>query len=405
MNIGIDARWIFRETSGIGAYTAALIKALVRGGHQHRFTLFFHDPVCRDRVMNETAVAAAGTQRVMAWMLPFGLFSPWGQARLPGLLRQAGIDVFHSTNYLIPLPAFPRHRRGRIKAVVTVHDVIPLLFPHAAPKSVKSRFFFVYRHLMIEIGRRAHAVISDSEASRRDVVRKMNIPVSRHGDVVAIPCGVDTELFAPAPQPAGDGGPASGNAGERTVLYVGRADPYKNLAGLLRALGAAGPGLPFAVKLRIAGPPDARYPQALLTARELGMEKQVEWTGYLTDAQLVEAYRTADLLVLPSYYEGFGLPVVEAMACGTPVVCSNRGSLPEVAGDAALVVDPDLPGALADALVRGLTDDDLRTRLRQAGLRRAREYSWDRTARQTMQVYERVYDAGSRAGEGREPAL
>lgn len=389
MNIGIDARWIFRKTSGIGAYTAALIRALAVYVPENNYTLFFHDPVCRDRIMNDPAIiAAAGYCRAV--MLPFKLFSPWGQLRLPGRLRREGIDVFHSTNYLIPLPAFPRHRHGRIKAVVTIHDVIPLLFPDAAPKSVKRRFFFIYRRLMTEIGQRAHVIISDSDASRRDVIRQLGVPASRQPDVVAIPCGVDTNLFTPATTPPRTD--TTDNGRQRNVLYVGRADPYKNLVGLLHALHRARDTCPFPVVLRIAGPPDPRYPEARLTARELGLETAVEWTGYLSDAQLVQAYREADLLALPSYYEGFGLPVIEAMACGTPVVCSNRGSLPEVAGNAAIVIDPDIDGALADAMVRILTEPALRDRLRQAGLQRAQQFTWERTARETAKLYGRIND-------------
>lgn len=388
MNIGIDARWIFRETSGIGAYTAALIRALATDVPEFNYTLFFHDPVCRDRIMNQPAIAAS-TGICRAVMLPYNVFSPRGQFLLPGRLRREGIDVFHSTNYLLPLPAFPRHRRGRIKAVVTIHDVIPLLFPNAAPKSVKRRFFFIYRALMIAIGRRAHAIISDSQAARRDVIRELKLPASRHADIVAIPCGVDTHLFCPASSspPRAD----ANREQERTILYVGRADPYKNLVGLLHALQAVRTQCPFPVKLKIAGPPDPRYPEARRVARALDLETAVEWTGYLNDEQLVRAYRNADLLALPSYYEGFGLPVIEAMACGTPVVCSNRGSLPEVAGDAALVIDPDVKDALPHAIASILTDTALQQRLRQAGYRRAQTFRWERTARETAKIYEYVH--------------
>ncbi len=389
MNVGIDARWLFRETSGIGAYTAALIRALATHVPENRYMLFFHDPVCRDRIMNDPVISAAsGSCRAV--MLPFNLFSPWGQLRLSSWLRRECIDVWHSTNYLIPLPAFPRHRQGRIKAVVTIHDVIPLLFPNAAPKSVKHRFFFIYRRLMIEIGRRAHIVISDSNAARRDVIRELKVPASRHSDVVAIPCGVDTRLFSPPSRLPPTGGLDDNR--RRNVLYVGRADPYKNLVGLIYALQQVSATCPFPVTLRIAGPPDPRYPEARQTARALGLEPVVEWTGYLSDSQLVQAYREADLLALPSYYEGFGLPVIEAMACGTPVVCSNRGSLPEVAGDAALVIDPDIKGTLANAIVRILMEPALRERLRRAGVQRAHQFSWERTARETAKIYEHVND-------------
>ncbi len=387
MKIGIDARWIFRQTSGIGAYTAALIRALAKYGQENDYTLFFHDPVCRDAVMADPVFAAcAGRMRTV--MLPFGLFSLRGQLLLPGRLHAEDIDVFHSTNYMIPLPAFPRHRRGRLKAVVTIHDVIPMIFPDAAPQSRKSRFFFAYRRLMIEIGRRAHAVISDSETSRNDVIRHLRIPPRRRPDVVAVPCGVDGERFSPSN--AISSGTDSGANRPRIVLYVGRYDPYKNVVGLLHALRRVRECCPFPVKLRLAGAPDPRYPEVYRTTQTLKLDAAVQWTGYLSEQDLVDAYRNADLLVLPSRYEGFGLPVVEAMACGTPVVCSNRGSLPEVAGEAAVVVDPDVPGALAEAMTHVLSDNALRARLRKAGLQRARVFSWETTARKTLAVYRMV---------------
>jgi glycosyltransferase involved in cell wall biosynthesis len=173
----------------------------------------------------------------------------------------------------------------------------------------------------------------------------------------------------------------------RTCLYVGRADPYKNLEGLVRAFAKARAALPFPLRLVIAGPRDERYPQAPALVRELGLEQAVVWTGYLSDDDLLRQYREADLLALPSRCEGFGLPVVEAMACGTPVLCSTAPALKEIAGNAALTVDPDDVDGLARGMRDLVSDPELASRLSRAGLARAAQFTWERTAARTLEIY------------------
>ena len=173
-----------------------------------------------------------------------------------------------------------------------------------------------------------------------------------------------------------------------TILYVGRADPYKNLSGLIQAFANARAALPDNTRLLIAGAKDPRYPQAEALATELGIASHVIWTGYLSQEDLVQTYRDANVLCLPSRCEGFGLPVVEAMAVGTPVICSNAGSLPEVAGDAAIQHDPDDLDTLSKALVTVLTDHDHTQTLITKGYEQAARFSWKRTATETLALYE-----------------
>jgi len=152
------------------------------------------------------------------------------------------------------------------------------------------------------------------------------------------------------------------------------------------------------VRLQIAGAPDPRYPQATELAETLGVSSAVTWTGYLMDDALVNAYRTADLLVHPSRYEGFGLQIVESMACGTPVVCSNGGSLPEVAGDAAIQFDPDDVDALVQSITRVLTQPELAADMRERGFAQSARFRWQAAAHQTLDVYEAVAACGSAQG-------
>ena len=400
MKIGIDARWIFKELSGIGAYTRELIRHLARLEREHTFVVYFSDPVLRDRTVAETDLLHA--PNFSTCLLPFGLFSIRNQLRLPGLLAEAALDIFHSPNYMIPLRAFPRGRPGRIRCVTTIHDLIPLMFPAYAPRAWKRRFFLLYRWLMHEVAMRSDLVITDSRSARDDVVRHLRLPPER---VLAIPLGVEPRFQPAARAGAGTTGlpacpssarelgqgwtPGSARA-EQTILWVGRADPYKNLAGLIEAFAALRQQYQMPVELRIVGPKDRRYPEALRRADSLGVADAVTWLGYLSDDRLVSEYQHADVFVQPSLYEGFGLSLLEAFACGTPVICSNKGSLPEVAGGAALIVEPQDMIGLTEALRRVLTDLSLARDMRERGLRQARKFTWEATARMTLAAYKKA---------------
>jgi glycosyltransferase involved in cell wall biosynthesis len=384
MKIVIDARWIFPRISGIGAYTRELLRALARLDADNAYTVLFDRTDIRDRTVEEAGLA--GRPNVRCRVVPWGVFSLRGQLSLPGLLRRERFEIYHAPNYMIPLAAFPRHHAGRTRAVVTIHDVIPLLFPDHAPRSRKSRLAWVYRWLMREVARRADCLITVSEASRADCLRTLAIPPGRADRVTAIHNGVSPRFTPPPGGPAPRKDPAD-TATVRTCLYVGRADPYKNLDGLVRAFARARTGLPFPLRLVIAGPPDDRYPEAQGLVTKLGLAQDVLWTGYLSDDDLLRQYREADLLALPSRYEGFGLPVVEAMACGTPVLCSTAAALREIAGDATVMAAPDDIDGLANGMRDLLLKPELASRLVRAGLARAADFTWEQTAARTLAVY------------------
>lgn len=364
MRIVIDARWIFPEISGIGLYTQELLRALMRLGTRHEFIALFASEAVRERTLGGQG-SAFGVQ-----VLDYGLFSPANQFRLPALLRRLKADVYHSTNYMMPLLS-----GGGARRVLTIHDLIPLLFRDHAPRSRKARLYPIYRRLMLEVGRRADRIIAVSQATRRDLIDHLGCGPAKIDVVLE---GVRPE-FQPGPRPAG----------APVVLYVGRRDPYKNLPLLIEAFAEVARAVPDA-RLRIIGPPDERYPEAPRRAAELGLGDRIEWVGYAAPGQLIENYQRAAAFVLPSQYEGFGLTVLEAMACGAPVVCSNVSSLPEVVGDAAVLVPPGDCAALAAALTSVLTRTALADDLRLRGLARARRFTWDQAARETVQCYERA---------------
>ncbi len=375
IRIAIDARWVFPELSGIGRYTLELLRQLREIGGEFGYVVIVRDRERRDFLEREAGLAEA--EGFEFSLLPHGVFSPAGQFAAASLLRRHGVRVYHSTNFMIPLPAFSRRRPHDIRCICNIHDLIPLVHPEFTPRALKTRFGLLYRWLMREIARRVDAVATGSESARRDIERLLGIAPER---IVVAPDGVDARYVPGGDKPSRRGAPP-------TVLYVGRRDPYKNLAGLVEAFARLVRDEGVDARLRIVGPEDDRYPEAWQVARRLGVADRIEWTGYLDDAGLVRAYQEADVLALLSRYEGFGLPVLEAMACGTPVVCSHAASLPEVAGRAARLVDPlDIAGAAA-ALREVLTQPAESERLRTAGLEHARRFSWQVTAESVLQMY------------------
>ena len=363
------------EQSGSGRYTLELLKQLGEIGGAFRYVVLVRDG--ERRAFIEQVAGLAGKANFEFAELPYGPFSLRGQFAAARLLRERKIDVYHSTNFMVPLPAFPRRKPHAIRCVCNIHDLIPMVHPEFTPKALKTRFFPVYKALMHEIARRTDAVATGSESAKRDIVRLLGIPEDR---IAVAPDGVDGRYGPGGEKPSARGGP-------KTVLYVGRSDPYKNLPGLVEAFARLVGESGVDARLRIVGSPDARYPEAGEAARRLGVAERVDWSGYLDDAGLVKAYQEADALALLSRYEGFGLPVVEAMACGTPVVCSNAASLPEVAGTAARLVAPDdVAGAVA-ALKEILTNPAEAARLRAAGLAQAKKFSWRAAAESVLRLY------------------
>lgn len=372
LHIVIDARWIFPKISGIGYYTQELIGAIARAISPHRFTLLFSDTSVRDRT-----AAATGFDQNNAFrteIVTRGPYAPANHFAMPPLLRGLGADVYHSTNAMLPFCPL-----GRIKRVVTIHDLIPLLFRDHAPRAKKNRFYPVYKWLMHQTAAKADLIIAVSESTRNDIMAHLAIPAKRSDKVRVIYEGVRPE-YTPAKRAPHDG---------VVFLFVGRRDPYKNLPMLVESVAELRKeGLP--ARLRVVGSDDPRYPEARERSAALGVDPFIEWSGYIPEEQLVSAYQQADVYVLPSRYEGFGLPVLEAMACGTPVICSKTSSLPEVAGDSALLIDPAVPSTLTAAMRRLINEQALRDDLSRRGRLRAARFSWDDTAVATLAAYESV---------------
>jgi glycosyltransferase involved in cell wall biosynthesis len=299
------------------------------------------------------------------------------QFEIPLALRRERIDLFHAPHYVLP-PLTPT------RSVVTIHDCIHLMFPQYLPHYGAYAYA---RASMWLATRRADRVLTVSEASKRDILRFLKTPAEK---VSVIYNGID-ERFGRAPDAEEVRRVRERfQLNEPFILYAGNIKPHKNLERLIIAFSRLRKSGLEDVKLFIIGDEVSKYATLRRAVHQYKLHKYVRFFGFVPDQTLAVLYRLADVFAFPSLYEGFGLPPLEAMASGTPVVTSNVSSLPEVVDDAAVLVDPYDPRAIEDGLRRVLTDPELRATLRARGLAKAREYSWERSVRQIRQIYDEV---------------
>ncbi len=305
----------------------------------------------------------------------------WLQRRVPSVCREFGDGISgdrtpskseHSLLFS-PSPEAPLYTDCRF--VVTVHDTIPLRFPQAFPLALVS----YSRHYVGRVLAQAEHIICDSVSTARDVTNFYQVPAHK---LTSVALAYDRQNFRPSNTPKGN-----------YFLYIGRQDTHKNLARLISAFSQVakdGSGGNRDIELWLVGPQDPRYTPALTAqTASLALTNQVRFLDYVAYDRLPVLLGGAIALTFPSLWEGFGLPVLEAMACGTPVITSNLSSLPEVAGDAALLIDPYSTDELAEAMTAVLNDSSLSQQLKNAGLARASCFKWEKTGQQTADILSR----------------
>jgi len=332
------------------------------------------------------AVPAGVTHVEEPWHPPTNI--GWSVMGLPRAAARANVDVIHAPAYTAPLGS-------RIPVVLTIHDVSYERHPEWYPyqRDVVRRMF--YRRS----ARAAAQVITDSEFSANEIAAAYQIPRER---ITVAPLGV-SDNFAPMDRPTNtsltDGLPAGITA--PFLLHVGDLHERRNLPLLVHAMFEAQrrPGMP-PLSLVLAGVDRGIGDRLRDYAREAGWPEAVVCLGPITDAQLLTLYRAAAALVYPSRYEGFGLPALEAMACGTPVIASRAASIPEVVGDAGTLLDPDDEAGWAEEIARVVGDEFHGARMRKAGLTRAKEFTWMRTASITLDVYRHTAKQGEQRKQG-----
>ncbi len=372
MRIGIDARLV-RYRRGMGNLTFNLLQALASLPTAHEFVLYLDRSPANGLVPG----ALANSARVIG-PAPYPI---WEQLALVRQVRRDRLDVLHCPNNTAPVA-----RLGSTRLVLTIHDVIYLLPSSEVPPptSPYQRLGHHYRRWSVpRAARHADRIVTDSEHSRKDLVRLLGLPDSR---VEVVQTGPGPE-FRRLPDMSGARQTLQRFGVHRPyALALAASDPRKNIKALIRGFAKLKvEGTPLQLVLAGSGPKDSAVWQA--EASRLNIEHDVVTPGFVSPTELVYLYNLADFFVFPSLYEGFGLPVVEAMACGTPVIASNRSSIPEVAGGAALLAEPTEEG-LAAAMRVVVRDRQFRESLAQAGLARVAQYSWTRTAAEMLKIYE-----------------
>ncbi len=360
MRIAIDANPMFLTRSGVGNYTYHLVRQLVRVDQENEYYLY--NTATKERELDGLKLGENARVNCFPRIL-----SPWKA-------RKDRIDVYHGTSYQL-------WAQGRSGSVVTVHDLALAKFPEFSKRLLGEQWS---RYKALRTLQRATRVIAVSQNTANDISNFYQIPLEK---IRVIYNGVGEEFFSTPPAdslksvrvrytiPPGD-----------YILYVGGSDPRKNLGRLLEAFSILLKKIK-PLTLVLTGGLGRRGKEIYERISELGLERHVVLTGHLPAQDLHPLYSGAGLFAYPSLYEGFGIPVLEAMACGIPVITSDASSLPEVAGDAAYLIDPYDVQAMAAAMEKVLLDKNLAASLQARGLERVKAFSWERAARQTLEVY------------------
>ncbi len=371
MRVGIDARLVYYSQAGISQYIRRLTEALARVAQEG-----YEFVILQSRKDRRTLVENERFRRVSLWTPSHHRLEQW---TLPLEIRGLRLDVLHSPDFIPPF-------RRNCKSVITIHDLAFLLYPHFLTKE-SARYYGQIDQAV----RRTNHIIAVSEATRRDIIERLGVPENK----ITVIYEAANPLFRPldrqeALQRARERYPVP----EAFILFVSTIEPRKNVQTLLRAYRQFLDHYKQDVKLVFAGSRGWLFEDVFALVEALRLEEHCIFLGRVSSEDLLYLYNAAQMLVQPSYYEGFGLPPLEAMACGTPVIVSNVSSLPEVVGDAGLLVDPNSVDEITVAMWRLLTDEALRQQCIQRGLKRAQSFSWDKTALQTLEVYRRVANGG-----------
>jgi len=368
MRIGIDARLVYYSQAGIGQYILNLARWLAQIDGANEYVLL------QSRKDKTTIIEQANFRRASLWTPSHHRFE---QRMLPAEIARLGLDVLHSPDFIPPF-------RASCRMVITVHDLAFLFYPHFLTRE-SARYYGQIDQAVHQ----ADHIIADSKSTRQDILRMLGVPP----DKVSVVYLAANPLYRPVPlararQRAAEKFGLSGDF----ILFVSTIEPRKNLPTLLKAYRQLLDAYKIDVELAVVGKKGWLYGEIPSLVEELQLADRARFLGRVSDDDLLYLYNAAGVLAHPALYEGFGLPPLEAMACGTPVIVSNASSLPEVVSDAGLLVNPKNVDAWAAALWRVFADDALRDELSQRALARSGYFSWERTARQTLEIYKKAVE-------------
>ena len=366
MHIGIDCRLPYYQMGGISQYVLHLLPALAALDQENQYTLFHSRKDGRSYLPS-----APNFRRANLWTPCHHRVERWA---LSAELLPHRLDVLHSPDFIPP-------QRGGKRQIITVHDLNFIYYPQfLTPESL--RYYADQIEWAVHV---ADRISADSHATRSDLIEKLNVPPEK----------VTTIHLAVNPLYQRDYAAADihktlkqHNLPQGFILFVGTLEPRKNVPTLIKAYRQLRQETPVDAPLVLVGGKGWIYDEIFATIDALGLQEHVRHLSGVFDQQLAHLYHAAGVLVTPSHYEGFGLPALEAMNCGCPVVVSNRGSLPEIVGpNGVMIDDPDDAAAWADILRRVLTDAALREVMARNGRSHAATFSWEKAARQTLDLY------------------
>jgi glycosyltransferase involved in cell wall biosynthesis len=380
--VGIDGKPLLMQKTGIGIYADRLLASVCGLDNNLGFRVYlpfsltqlgreakgYRKSLTRQHPERVEFISSSFPPKLRRWI--------WQNSRLMPIERIIGeIDLFHATNLVMP-------PLRKAKGILTLYDLTFMLLPSYHVKGMHSFVEEVKRS-----AGRADGLIAISEHTKRDVMEFLNIPEER----IRVTLLAADEQFRVIKEPDAIQSVVSRYGIDREyILYTGTLEPRKNIVTLVQAFHdlKRDSGIPH--RLVLAGKKGWLFDDIFSAVEKLDLVDDVIFTGYVPDGDLPYLYNGASLFAYPSRYEGFGLPPLEAMACGCPVVTSNTSSLPEVVGDAGIMVDPEHSDDLADAMQKVLSDSSLRDSLRSKGLARAATFSWNRCARETLEIYHQV---------------
>ncbi len=365
MKIGFDARMI--DWAGVGTYSYNLLKALQEIDKTNEYILF-----CDRQSIVQVPDGANSRKAIVTE----AVFSAFLQLFFSLTLKNQKLDIFHSPHFIYPLFLSS-------PAVVTIHDLIPLKCPPSMPSIIGRAYYQKANRRAIA---KAKMVVVVSESTKKDIQEIFDVTEER---IRVIPHGVGNNFQVVRDKSLLDEVKRKYRIRSKFILNIGNSKPHKNWAGLIESFALLRKETKD-YQLVLVGGRDSRFSEAVKLIKKLELEEDVLITGFVAEKDMPLLYNAAEILVFPSHYEGFGLPVLEAMACGTPVICSNSSSLPEVAGDAALMVDPNDGEGLAASMKKVLAEQRIRQDLSEKGLKRIEQFSWKKAAQRTLEVYGEV---------------
>lgn len=372
MRIGIDARMYSTEFTGIGRYVCELVKHVTALDEANEYVLFMNQP--------EHESFDPPSKRVSKVLVNARHYSLKEQLNYFWVLKRAKLDLMHFTHFNAPI-------LYRKPSIVTIHDLTLSFFPGKKMNSALRRM--AYNRVLKAAVKHAHRVIAVSENTKADLVEVVKTSSAK---VEVIYEGVGEEFGPRGDKELQEDVLKKYGITKDFLLYTGVWRGHKNLVNLIKAFALLreAPNA-FDKQLVITGEEDPYYPEVKRTVKELGLEHHVIYTGMISEKELVALYQSAEVYVFPSLYEGFGLPPLEAMRCGTPVVASKSSCIPEICGEVnALFFDPYDPEDIANSIQKVLLDEGLRGELRECGLKHSLKFSWEKMAEKTLKVYGEV---------------